>query len=136
MYSVYGRPRVLSAVKVAAAHEWHRRRKTARQMANELGISVHTLLASVRRPDLQPETPNRGRKRKLRGWALRKARTWYADRRTRAQRARELDMTLGQFNQAVYRIRKGYKAAPPERHADAVRQRRALLKRLEALALV
>jgi hypothetical protein len=121
MYSVYGRPRSLSAAQVAAAQEWHLTRKTARQMADELGISVQTLLASVTRADLPSDAPGVGRTRKLTGDALECARRWYAARRSRAERARELGMTRRQLDKAIYRRRTGYKQAPPEHRAEAVR---------------
>lgn len=48
MNSTLGRPRALSDSQVAAILEWHKNRKSMRQLARELRVSPHTIQNAIR----------------------------------------------------------------------------------------
>jgi transposase len=47
-YSTLGRPRALTRDQIDAVLEWHRTRKTLKQLARELNVSTTTLANLIR----------------------------------------------------------------------------------------
>jgi DNA-binding phage protein len=134
-YSTTGGRRIASDWVVRRALKWQRERKTAVQIARELGVTTTTLYKAVKGANVRRSARFPGRPRKLRGEALALARRWYRMRRTRRQLAQELGLSrtvLGRLLQ----IKGQYKAAPPERRDAVLKARRALMKRLEARCLL
>ena len=48
MNSTVGRPRALTGAEVATVLEWHRNRKSRKQLARELGVSTSTIENAIR----------------------------------------------------------------------------------------
>lgn len=47
-YATLGRPRMLTQAQIDAVLDWHRNRKTLKQLARDLGVSTSTLMNVIR----------------------------------------------------------------------------------------
>lgn len=130
-YSTLGGPRKATDRQVRLALQWQRERKTAVQLARELGVDTTTLYKALRDPGGRRKRTGPGRPRKIRGAALARVRRWARTRRSRRQLAKELGLTRSTLNRLI-QIKGQYKAPPPEKRNAVLRARRALIKRLEA----
>lgn len=123
-YSTLGRPRQVTDSAIASAVAWRETRLTMRQLAKELGVSVHSIRAAIARVERGVGPYTRGRPRAVEGAMLERVLEWHRSRATFPELAARLGTKPGTLSRAL-RCRDAFKQPSPERRAAVLAEERA-----------